>query len=155
MFRFYCVQVLQGHQQSSTDHLSDFCDGSRYLGHPLFGVNCSALQIILYFDELELILQGSEGRSTKLVSNSLAYHLFILLDNNCFVVPGAFYFLLGNLHPKHPASLWSIQPLALVKYSIVSTYGINRIMEPIVEDVKKLEAVSYYYLFQTDCEILE
>ena len=55
---------------------------------------------------------------------------------------GAFYYLLGNLHPMFQSNLQSMHLLALVKSSLVSKYGLNQILEPIVTDVKKLESVS-------------
>ena len=34
--------------------LKDYCDGDLYRSHPLFSQDCYALQIVAYFDELEL-----------------------------------------------------------------------------------------------------
>ena len=53
---------------------------------------------------------------------------------------GAFY-ILGNLKPSLRSKLNNIQLLPLAKYSSVSEYGIDQILEPIVEDIKKLESV--------------
>lgn len=38
----------------SDDYLSDFCDGSLFKNHPLFQTHPDALQLIIYFDELEV-----------------------------------------------------------------------------------------------------
>lgn len=35
-------------------YMYDFCSGTRYSSHSLFGVDSTALQIILYYDELEI-----------------------------------------------------------------------------------------------------
>ena len=61
----------------------------------------------------------------------------------CFVLlhKGCFYFTLGNLHPKHRSALNSIQLLALVKVDLLSIYGMDKVLEPIVEDLQKLEKV--------------
>ena len=67
---------------------------------------------------------------------------FRYFNFNFFTV-GAFYYLLGNLPPKYRSSLKSIQLIALVKSSFISTYGIDRILKPLVSDLKQLEAVSY------------
>lgn len=56
---------------------------------------------------------------------------------------GAFYYLLGNLRPQQ-SKINNIQLLLLAKYVHVAEFGIDRIMEPIIEDIKKLEHVSYY-----------
>lgn len=34
--------------------LQDYCDGSEYRKHPLFAVDPNFLQIILYYDDLEV-----------------------------------------------------------------------------------------------------
>ena len=54
---------------------------------------------------------------------------------------GAFYYLLGNLSPHFRSKIHNIQLLLLAKYSTVSEFGIDRMLEPIVEDVRKLESV--------------
>ena len=48
------MQVMCTHRQTSTDVLSDYCDGKCFREHPLFSVDPMALQLILYYDELEL-----------------------------------------------------------------------------------------------------
>lgn len=50
---YTCTQVFQGHMRSD-DYLSDFCDGSLFKNHPLFQTYPDALQLIIYFDELEV-----------------------------------------------------------------------------------------------------
>ena len=42
------------HRQTSTNLLSDYCDGKCFDQHPLFSADPVALQLILYHDELEL-----------------------------------------------------------------------------------------------------
>ena len=36
------------------EFLADFCDGSLFKNHPLFGANPEAIQLITYYDELEV-----------------------------------------------------------------------------------------------------
>ena len=50
--------------------------------------------------------------------------------------------MLGNLRPKFRSKLNNIQLLALTKYSTVAEFGIDRILQPIVEELQKLESVS-------------
>ena len=46
-----------------------FCDGSLYKTHPLFSVQPTALQVMLYFDELEVCNPlGSSAKVHKLGS---------------------------------------------------------------------------------------
>lgn len=56
---------------------------------------------------------------------------------------GAFYYLLGNLDPQFRSRIHNIQLLALAKYSTISEYGIDKILEPAIDDIKVLESVSF------------
>lgn len=55
---------------------------------------------------------------------------------------GCFYFQLGNVKPKYRSKLDSIQLVSLAKYTFIEQYGIDKILEPVVADIKKLEKVS-------------
>lgn len=55
---------------------------------------------------------------------------------------GAFYYLLGNVNPRLRSKINNIQLLLLAKYSSVAKFGIDKMLEPIVEDIRKLESVS-------------
>ena len=52
--KHYTLQVMDGHDHSTDGILSDYCDGKQYHGHSLFSADPVALQLILYYDELEL-----------------------------------------------------------------------------------------------------
>ena len=56
---------------------------------------------------------------------------------------GLFYYTLGNLPPRLRSALKSIQLLTVCKYTDIVHYGIDIILEPIVESVKQLEEVSH------------
>lgn len=47
------TQVFRPHFRSD-GYISDYCDGYLFQNHQLFGVKPNALQLILYFDELEV-----------------------------------------------------------------------------------------------------
>ena len=51
---------------------------------------------------------------------------------------GTFYFSLGNLSPKYRSRLTSIHLVALVKSSFIGAYGIDAILKPFADDMKKL-----------------
>ena len=57
---------------------------------------------------------------------------------------GLFYYTLGNISPKHRSSLDAIQLVSVVKHSIIVDYGIDKILEPFIEDIKALESVCKY-----------
>ena len=59
---------------------------------------------------------------------------------------GLVYYSLGNLDPRYRSSLKSIQLLSAVKYDIVVKYGIEEILKPTVEAIKKLEKVCTYVI---------
>ena len=55
-----------------------------------------------------------------------------------FEIAGAFYYTIGNISPKYRSRLSSIQLLALAKSNLITTYGIDIILKPFIDDVKKL-----------------
>lgn len=60
------LQVKVSHQRRD-DYLEDFCDASKAIHHSLFADNGMALQLILYFDELEICNPlGSARKKHKL-----------------------------------------------------------------------------------------
>ena len=54
------------------------------------------------------------------------------------ILIGFFYFTLGNLMPRYRSSLSAIQLLGIVKRSIMIEYGMNAILQPFINDIKKL-----------------
>ena len=48
------VQIFKDHSPTPSGYLRDFRDGQIYQEHPLFGTDGHALQIIIYFDEIEV-----------------------------------------------------------------------------------------------------
>ena len=47
--------------------LGDYCDGSIYKNHPLFSTDPKALQIMLYYDDVEVVNPiGSRTKTHKL-----------------------------------------------------------------------------------------
>lgn len=49
----FTSQVLNGHQRNDT-RIEDFCDAQIFKTHPLFSKDPTALQIMLYYDEVEV-----------------------------------------------------------------------------------------------------
>ena len=58
-----------------------------------------------------------------------------------FIV-GIFYFMLGNIDPKFRSTLHTIQLVAVVRTQLMEQYPVGEILEPFMDDVKKLESVS-------------
>ena len=59
----------------------------------------------------------------------------------CCLLSGVFNYSLGNINPALRSSLQSIQLLAVVKSSNIDLYGIDKILEPFMEDIGLLEQV--------------
>ena len=49
--------------------LSDFCDGSRFPNHPLYAGNPNSIQLILYYDDVELCNPLGSKRSIHKLGN--------------------------------------------------------------------------------------
>lgn len=85
--------------------------------HPLFSCDPHALQIIAYYDELEVVNPlGSHVKVHKL---------------------GVLSFFLGNIRPQFRSSLKAYYVLAIAKHEDVVTYGIDNLLTP-VEELKSL-----------------
>ncbi len=60
-------------------------------------------------------------------------------------VVGVFYCCLGNIEPRLRSRFQSTFLLAVVKTSLVDTYGTNVILEPFVQEILQLESVRVSY----------
>lgn len=47
--------------------------------------------------------------------------------------------MLGSLSPQYRSKIQTIQLLLLAKYTTLSNFGIDRMLEPVVEDIRTLE----------------
>ena len=60
------IQVCNGHRRSD-DIVEDYCDSAAAQSHPLFGKDPKAIQLYLYYDEVELCNPlGSSRKKHKL-----------------------------------------------------------------------------------------
>ncbi|CAI5689740.1 unnamed protein product [Oreochromis niloticus] len=98
--------------------LYDINDGIIFKTHPLFSKKNSALQLILYSDEIEMCNPlGSRSSVNKLLR---------------------FYYTLGNIDPKFRSKLASIRLLAIAKSRDIDECGVDIILRRINEDLKLL-----------------
>lgn len=124
---------MRGHRRSD-GLLGDYCDGSLYQSHALFSTETVSLQLMIYYDELELCNPlGSKAKLHKVGESCI-------LLNQCVV--GIFYYILGNISPRYRSQLKAIQLLAIAKSSVVIKYGPDTILESFMGDLKVLEEVS-------------
>lgn len=103
---------------SKNGFLKDIVNGSLFKTHPLFSVKRTALQLILYSDEIE-------------ICNPLGAHASV---NKLLM----FYYSLGNIEPKFRSKLPAIRLLAIAKAKDISEAGVDVILERIEKDLKKL-----------------
>ena len=97
----------------------DISDGSYFRRHPLFSKKKYALQILLYFDEFETANPlGAKKGIHKL---------------------GAVYFTLKNLPAKFNSVLMNIHLAALFYVEDLKKYGFEKILKPLLTDLKQLE----------------
>ena len=114
----YQAEVLNPHISSSKHILTDFCDGKVFKGHPLFSIDNRALQIVGYYDDLEVVNPlGSYIKKHKL---------------------GCLFFFLGNVRPQFRSSLKTIHLVAVGRTEDIQHYGTNSFLTPFVEDLKRL-----------------
>lgn len=131
-----CMQVLNSHKHP-LHIMRDYCDAQHFLNHPIFSEDNKALQIQLYYDEIDVCNPiGSKSGVHKLgkIQNieSLATTLYV----------GIFYYTITNIEPMLRSRLQAIMLLAVATSQVISTYGIDEILKPFVEEMMKLESVS-------------
>ena len=98
--------------------IEDICDGELYKAHPIFSNDPLALQLILFYDELELCNPlGTHVKKHKL---------------------GIFLFTLGNIHPKYRSALRVINLLIAATVPVVMKHGHNQILQPLLQDLQTL-----------------
>lgn len=102
----------------SDGKLEDFCDGSVFQQHELFSSNSEALQIVGYYDELEV---------TNPIGAYVKKHKV-----------GVVFFMLANVHPRFRSRLRSVNLVAVAKAEHVEKHGINDVLDPFVQDLSCL-----------------
>nr|XP_040046980.1 uncharacterized protein LOC120827889 [Gasterosteus aculeatus aculeatus] len=110
--------IDQPQKYRSGGYLYDIIDGELMKSHPLFSARPSALQIIIYSDEIEICNPlGSHASKNKLLM---------------------FYYTLGNIDPKYRSKLAAIRLLAIAKKRELSDCGVDGILGRLYEDLEML-----------------
>ncbi|XP_028419163.1 uncharacterized protein LOC114544868, partial [Dendronephthya gigantea] len=113
--------------------LRDVMDGDFFKSHPVFSLHSDALQLLGYYDDLEIANPlGSKAKIHKI---------------------GVFYFVLGNIRPMFRSSIRSIQLIAIAKTKDIKSFGIDNLLMPFIEDVNCLAKVFLLYALQY-CDLL-
>ena len=116
------------------DVLCDFCDAQQYSDHPLFSKESTALQIVAYYDELEVCNPiGAASKVHKI---------------------GVVFMFLANFSPQFRSSLRPTQLVAIARSEDIKQFGINAVLEPFVRDLTTLtndginisvDGIDYHY----------
>ena len=112
------LEFIDNPHKRIDDKLEDFCDGELVCNHPLFSNGPFSLQVIAYYDELELC--NPLGTHTK------KHKLGIIL------------FTLGNIPTKFRSTLRSINLVACAVHPVIQKHGIDAIIEPFIKDLNTL-----------------
>lgn len=97
----------------------DYCDGSLFKGNSLFADEKCALQLCLYFDECEVVNPLGSRRGIHKI--------------------GFIYMSLRNVPPVFNSRLNNIHIVAAFNSLDMSKYGFDKILAPLVRDIKQLE----------------
>lgn len=93
------------------------------------------------------ILLDLMPKCTSLVYQNSPLQFYNYSDYCMCIYVGLFYYTLGNIHPRLRSGLQTIQLLTVVKTTHITTYGIDTILEPFMEDIKKLEKVCILHVY--------
>ena len=106
-------------QRIHTDGLiEDFCDGTLFTRHPLFSQDPYALQIVAYYDELE-------------ICNPLGAHIKRHKR-------GIVFYTLANIAPKFRSQLKLINLSIVTTVPVIEKYGLDCILKPFIADLNTL-----------------
>lgn len=77
MHSFYYTQINSGHKDPASEYLNDYCDGLQFQSHPLISNDDDKfLQIVLYYDELEICNPlGSRRKKHKIGNITYCVHM--------------------------------------------------------------------------------
>ena len=108
-------EILNPHIMADSNILGD---GSLFKAHPLFSSDVHALQIIAYYDEMEIVNPiGSYVKKHKL---------------------GCLFFFLANVRPQYRSTFKAIHLVSVARSQDIDYYGIDKFLTPFVEDLKEI-----------------
>ena len=118
--------ILDGPEQCKIPSIyEDFSNGSLLKNHELLACDKTALQLIMYYDDMNL-------------TNPLTNKVHKL---------GFVYYNLVNIHVKYRSKLKSIHLLAICKTALLKKYGIKAVFSPIVDELKCLHDGNNFHIF--------
>lgn len=113
-----CDLVLRDPTFAPAGFLCDICDGSIYKDHTIFQQDPKGLQLMLYFDDVEICNPLGKGAGTHKV--------------------GLFYYTVGNLAPIYRARLPAVRLIAIIRRKVMNNCGIDMVIRRINQDLEML-----------------
>ena len=115
--------------------MRDFCDGCFVRQNSIFQAHKDALQLILYYDDIEVANPlGSKAGTHKLGK----YH------NQCILpikFAELFYYVLGNIRPVFRSTLQALQLICVAKTDDIKAYGCKTLLQPFLDQANQLDRV--------------
>ena len=118
--------------------MGDYCDGELFRSIDLFQNYPNALQLITYFDEVEVCNPLGAQRGVHKLGTLMPCKTAVLHTMTLSFVVGLFYYTLGNIRPELRSTQRSIQLIACVTSPILVKYGFQSILKPFIDDVNTL-----------------
>ena len=79
---------MENSHQRHDEMIADYCDGQVYRQHPLFSRDPHALQIILYYDDVEVVNPlGSKTSKHKVGNEIFVFHYTVTSHETFMHVP--------------------------------------------------------------------
>lgn len=103
----------------SSENIKSYFDSEAFRENILFSEQHPTLQIKLYMDDFQIVTP----LGNKTIKNKIT----------------AVYYVIGNIPHKYSSKLHTIQLAILCKSCHVKTYGFNKIMDPLISSLSKLE----------------
>ena len=141
---------MRGHQ-CRDELLADYCDGTACKSRPLFSDDCQALQIMAYYDDVEVCnplgsgaKKHKQGKCECACLNIHMYKIFsclcmTIMLHLCIVFCSPFLLSAWEYFSSIPLN---VQLLAVTKSSVRLEYGADCILENAMKAVKQLEQAS-------------
>ena len=109
-----------------------------FKNHLFFQSNANALQLLMYFDEIEVCDPLASHKGQHKLGNvkcKVYKHEFLQFT-------GVFYYSIANLLPTLRSTHRSIQLIAVVTCPLLEKYGFKEVLKPFIDDVSNLYNVS-------------
>ena len=129
------VKYYIDHDHFSPDNImEDICDGEIFSEHPLYSRYPRALQILLYYDDLEMV-------------NGLGSHVS---KHKCAM----FYYTLANIPPYMRSKWCSINLLGIIKTKYLVRHGLEPFLRDFISTVKDLSNQGVTLTIQNEQRLL-